>query len=113
MRWAIILVGVSVVSAPVPVAAQDQVQYRYDAQGRLIRVTRALSGRTSGNITNYTYDDADNRRQRVVTFGSFAALTLRPLNVPEIRLASTPADQPAFTSSDDAGSSVSQTTSQP
>jgi hypothetical protein len=113
MRWAVILVGVSLVSAPVPVAAQDQVQYRYDAQGRLIRVTRALSGRTFGNITNYTYDDAHNRRQRVVTFGSFAALTLRPIGVPEIRLASIPADQPSSTRSDDAASAASRTTSQP
>ena len=77
-------------SIPAVAVAQNENQYRYDAQGRLVRVTSAISGRTIGYVTTYTYDDADNRTQKNVTFGSFAALTVAPSGTPEIRMADTP-----------------------
>jgi hypothetical protein len=85
--WRAIPVGLVIASAAAEVQAQ-QILYRYDAQGRLIRVARPQFA-DRGYITTYTYDDADNRAQKYVTFGPTANLLLRPLGMPQIELAST------------------------
>jgi hypothetical protein len=48
--------------------AAETVTYKYDAKGRLVKVTRSGSV-NNGVTTDYTHDKADNRK-RVVTTGS-------------------------------------------
>lgn len=47
-------------------AAAETVAYRYDARGRLVEVRRT-GGPANGAVTAYSYDRANNRRQKVVT----------------------------------------------
>ena len=46
--------------------ASETISYRYDAKGRLLRVTRGGSV-NNAVIAYYTYDKADNRRTVKVT----------------------------------------------
>ena len=45
-------------------AAQSTQTYTYDANGRLIGVATATGARGGGTVTEYDYDDADNRTER-------------------------------------------------
>ena len=55
-RWAILAAGFIAAAA----YATETVTYTYDAQGRLTKVSH--SGTVNNNVvTNYTYDNADNR----------------------------------------------------
>lgn len=45
-------------------AAQSTQTYTYDAHGRLIGVATATGDRGGGVVTEYDYDDADNRTER-------------------------------------------------
>ena len=45
-------------------AAQSTQTYIYDANGRLIGVATATGVRGGGTVTEYDYDDADNRTER-------------------------------------------------
>lgn len=91
MRWVLCIGALIVALVSTPAFAQQQIQYRYDVQGRLVRVFRPLFG-TSGYITTYNYDDADNRRQKIVTFGSVATVALQPLGQGLVRLAEAPTE---------------------
>lgn len=91
MRWVLCIGALIAALVSTPAFAQQQIQYRYDVQGRLVRVFRPLFG-TSGYITTYNYDDADNRRQKIVTFGSVATVALQPLGQGSVRLAEAPTE---------------------
>lgn len=86
MRWVLCIGALITALVSTPAVAQQQVQYRYDVHGRLVRAIRPLFG-TSGYITTYTYDDADNRRQKVVRLGGVTAVALQPLGQELVRLA--------------------------
>ena len=46
--------------------AAEIISYRYDARGRLVRVER--SGNVNNGVaTNYSYDKADNRKNKTVS----------------------------------------------
>jgi YD repeat-containing protein len=46
--------------------ASETVNYNYDARGRLVRVEH--NGSVNANVvTNYVYDEADNRTQKKTT----------------------------------------------
>jgi hypothetical protein len=46
--------------------AAEVITYRYDARGRLVKVER--SGSVNNNVsTNYSYDKADNRKNKTVS----------------------------------------------
>lgn len=69
MNWKraieLLMVGVLVAAAGIAVASET-ISYTYDAKGRLIQVKH--TGTINNNIVaNYTFDQADNRRNVKVT----------------------------------------------
>ena len=65
MRNCILVIGVSLVVAPMA-HASETITYTYDAKGRLIKVEH--SGSVNNNLkTEYTHDRVDNRKKVKVT----------------------------------------------
>jgi YD repeat-containing protein len=68
MKTIAFVVGISVGAAIVGsfAMASETVNYTYDAKGRLVKVVH--TGTVNNNVTsNYTFDDADNRKTMNVT----------------------------------------------
>jgi hypothetical protein len=68
MRYAKAIFAVVLSGTAMGAFAAETVTYKYDAKGRLVKVTRSGSV-NNGVTTDYTHDKADNRK-RVVTTGS-------------------------------------------
>jgi YD repeat-containing protein len=68
MKTIALVAGISVGAAIVGslAMASETVNYTYDAKGRLVKVVH--TGTVNNNVTsNYTFDDADNRKTMNVT----------------------------------------------
>lgn len=59
-RTAILLAGAAVAAVPALAIAQERIDYRYDARGRLVQIVRNLAGAPADVVTNYGFDKADN-----------------------------------------------------
>jgi coenzyme F420-reducing hydrogenase delta subunit len=58
--------ALAVAAVPALVIAAETIRYRYDAQGRLIRVERS-GDLNNGVVTNHVFDKADNRWKQETT----------------------------------------------
>jgi YD repeat-containing protein len=68
LKTAIVIAGLAAAAALAAnlAGASETTNYTYDAKGRLIQVVH--SGTVNNNVmTNYTFDDADNRKTMNVT----------------------------------------------
>jgi hypothetical protein len=64
-------------------SAQETITYTYDARGRLVNVDHGATGPNAGASAAYTYDNADNRSQVVVSGGGgTTTITLSPTSLP-------------------------------
>jgi YD repeat-containing protein len=63
-RLALLAASALAVAASAAMAAEE-IAYRYDARGRLIRVERTTA--STNVVTNYTFDKADNRTVKSTT----------------------------------------------